>query len=197
MDSRFLQSWFNSEHTVLGRKLHPFCAYDVLILAAAESPFVAESEGPVPYDFTDLEKAVWICSNEPKYFLDARMSEGVIDRARMWWWGRTIRRQLERSPKRFIRQQGDAFNAYLEDFNAGPKFWADEKPGGTVRAPWILANVTFVIRNTNFSAEEAWRLPLGQLFWYSAGLAEQMGTSSSEIMSEEEEAAMKEMGIEV
>jgi hypothetical protein len=191
MDARFLQSWFNSDHRVLGRKLHPFCLYDALILAADGSPFVAEEEGPVPYSLSDLQVAVAVCSGDPHRFLGGRFMSGWWERLRVRAWGWRIRRAMRRDPG-YLDRQGEAFNAYLLDHNAGPRFWSDGE-ASEMRAPWLLANVTFLISKTSLDREEAWTMPLGQALWYAGTLAEQMGTGGSEIMTVEEEAAMQEM----
>jgi hypothetical protein len=194
VDERFRESWFNSDHVVLGRRLHPFCLYDALILSEANSPFVTEDEDHAKNTFSleDLQTAVLICSTDPEVFLASRFVRTWRDRLRLWWFGVTSRR-LCRTVSH-LDFQGKLFSAYLRDYNAGPELWHDEGDAPVNAIPWVLANVVHLIRTTTMTHKEVWRMPIGQAFWYSSSIAIQMGTSKSELMTAEEEAAMKELG---
>lgn len=193
MDERFRESWFNREHVVLGRQLHPFCLYDALILSEFQSPFIVEQskDKPSVYTLEDLQTAVLVCSSSPEVFLGAKLIRFRWDVLRMWWFGVRSRRIC--SSLEAFRHQGKLFGAYLRDYSSPPEFW-EEEDSDISRLPWILSNAVHLLRTTNMTREEIWSMPLGQVFWYSATIAIQTGTTKAEIMTPEEEAAMKELG---
>ncbi|CAN5463479.1 hypothetical protein BH20VER3_BH20VER3_01010 [soil metagenome] len=187
MDAHFLESWFNTRHRVLGRALHPFCLNDALILSLAGSPFLAAEQEEVRYTLPDLQLAVRVCSSPARVFLEARFNER--------WWDRALTRLVAFWDRRqSLEAQCQAFVAYLDDFYAPPALWRDEDGDEVLRAPWVLANAVFLMRHTTYRPEEIWALPIGQALWIAATLAEQNG-SSAQIVSEEEAAAMTELGL--
>lgn len=193
MDERFRESWFNRDHVVLGRRLHPFCLYDALILSEFQSPFIADQKDkPTVFTLEDLQTAVLVCSSAPEVFLNARLIRSRWDALRMWWFG--VKSHRVCPTQAAFRHQGKLFGAYLRDFSSPPEFWEDEDGTGVARLPWILSNAVHLLRTTHMTREEIWRLPLGQVFWYSATIAIQMGTTKAELMTPEEEAAMAELG---
>jgi hypothetical protein len=184
MDNRYLEAVVNKQHVILGRKLHPYCLYDMLILTIAENPLVTRSRA---IGLPDLRQAVIVCSTPYQRFLEARSPIGKVP---LTWW-----RFVSRNPK--TDEELAKFIAYLEDFSARPTFWEDDGGGGPggLRAPWILKMAAFIECYSNMREEEVMTAPLGKMFWKSAALAELLGMSKSELQTEEEEAAMKEMGL--
>lgn len=185
MDPNFLEAWFNTTHRVLGRRLHPFCLEDALILALAESPFLLGIAPGVEYSLLDLQLAVQVCSTPSSRFLNAELRSTWWTKVRRFFWSRRCHSMdLELECQKFV--------SYIDDFNAGPRSWdtGDEK---SLNAPWVLANATFLLRHLNFSPTEVWRMPIGMAFWYAASVSEQIGTTL-ELMSEEEYKVLKAAG---
>lgn len=189
MDQRFYEAWFNTEHKVLGRRLHPFCLNDALILSLAGSPFLLGTEQGIEYGLQDLQIAVKVCSTPATVFLNARLNSTWPSKFRAALWTSQCKRMgFEEQCQRFV--------SYLDDYNSPPATWFDEDDAGDgkLRAPWVLANAVFLIRHTTFTPEQVWSMPLGMALWYCATLSEQLG-SKIQLMSEEEEAGMKALGI--
>jgi hypothetical protein len=187
MDARFAESWFNADHRVLGRWLHPFCLEDALILSVAESPFILAVDSRINYSLADLQLAVHICSRPASVFTCAQFTQS--------WWARllTAIRSLRCRTEVGLRIECQRFVNYIDDYYATPGVWHGEG-GQSLNAPWILGTVTFLISHTTFRPREVWTMPIGQAFWIAAVLEEQM-SPEVQIVSEEESAAMREMGI--
>lgn len=189
MDQRFYEAWFNTEHRVLGRRLHPFCLNDALILSLAESPFLLGTDSGISYDLTDLQLAVKICSNPAELFLNAALDRVWFAGLRAAIWTTQCKRMsLEGHCQRFV--------SYIDDFNSAPETWLDQEDAGDgkLRAPWVLANAVFLIRHTTFTPNQVWTMPLGMSLWYCATLSEQLG-SKIQIVSEEESQGMEKLGL--
>jgi hypothetical protein len=189
VDPRFYESWFNVQHRILGRTLHPFCFNDALILSAADSLFMGEPTKVSRARLAkELEIAVLVCSTPAGQWYNPHKGWGYRFLVKAVNWRRRFS-NLETLHKQF--------QAYLRDYNAGPKIWMDGGNSSTsLRAPWVLANVAYLLRCTTLTEERVWTMPIGQALWYSATTAEQTGTSSAEIMSADEEQALRELGID-
>jgi hypothetical protein len=184
MDRRFYEAWFNTEHTVLGRKLHPFCLEDALILSLAESPFLVGTVKGVDYALPDLQLAVKVCSTPGEVFLHARFNRSWLKKLMTSLW-------VLRCRQMNLKEQCQRFVTYIDDYNSPPDLWHDSADAGDgqLRAPWVLANATFLIRHTTFNPREVWTMPLGQALWYAATLSEQLG-AKVQLVSEEEQAGI-------
>lgn len=181
MDSRFAESWVNrDDHVVFGRRLHDYCLYDAFFLAIDENPLHLRHR-----DVTraDLFMAAYICSTPP-----ARLLKGCRPSplATHWWRWRMRRRSLVLEVKRF--------EAYVSDFDARPVFWGGGG-GEPLKAPWVLSIATLLEAHTNATESQIMTMPVGKALWKAAAIAEQNGMTKDDIMSSEEEAAMKEMGM--
>jgi hypothetical protein len=189
VDQKFCEAWFNTQHTVLGRKLHPFCLEDALILSLAESPFLLGTESSVRYGLTDLQMAVKICSTPSEVFLNARLDKAWFSSLRSAWWTSQCKRMN-------FEEQCQRFVTYIDDFNSAPETWHDEDDAGDgkLRAPWVLANAVFLIRHTTFTPKQVWTMPLGMALWYCATLSEQLG-SKIQLLSEEEQKGIEALGL--
>ena len=76
--------------------------------------------------------------------------------------------------------QGEKFQSYLIDFEAGPQYWPDEgadksTPQKCAEMDSVLELVSHVIRETGWPAETVWNLPIGQARWYSAAFLKLSG----------------------
>lgn len=185
MDSRLAESFVNrDDHRVLGRRLHDFCLYDALFLSIDQNPIWTRSRD---VRMEDLRQAVIVCSTPPEVLLRARRPLG-------WW---RTQRWLYATRKAKLVDEFAKFTAYIADFDSRPVFWEDDQKGESLRAPWVLSTLVFLEDHTNMTEREILTAPLGKMLWKAAALAEQLGLSRDDIMTEEEENAMKQMGIEV
>lgn len=188
MDRKFNEAWFNADHVVLNRRLHPLCLEDAMVLSLVESPFLLGAGSEVKYAMADLQLAVTICSTPAEVFFNARLETSWLKRLKRILWSRRCRKlNLQRECQKFV--------TYIDDFFSPPDTWhdADDAGDGTLRAPWILGNVTFLIRNTTFTPREVWRMPLGQALWYCATTSEQLG-AKIQLVSEDEQAGLEALG---
>ncbi len=189
MDQSFYEAWFNADHKVLGRRLHPFCLNDALVLSLAESPFMLGKEPGVRYDLPALQLAVQVCSTPADVFLQARFDRSWPQKLTTFGWTLWCRRQdFHTSCQQFL--------TYIDDYYAVPEVWQNESdsPGDKLHAPWILGNAVFLMRNTTLSSDEIWTMPIGKALWITATLSEQLG-APIQIVSEEEQAGMAALGL--
>lgn len=82
------------------------------------------------------------------------------------------------------------FLSYLTDFITVPELWDKTEGENALNAPWILSKATLLLTKTNMSLPEIWNMPLGELLWYAACIAEHAGVA--EIQSEDEKNAIEE-----
>lgn len=149
-------------HTVLGRKLHPLCAFDLLVLEAIDSPFVAD-QGSV--DASDLILAVWLLSNPiPEDLTIGNLELGTAGEA---WLARV-------GPAIDLRRDCDLIQAHFADYYSLPEVMTDvaKNPLTDLGAPWMLSTVISVCTKLHLPLRAAWTMGIGQLLWYRAGLAE-------------------------
>jgi hypothetical protein len=195
LDPRFYEAWFNADHTVLGRRLHPFCLQDALILSMSESPFLAGTVPGIDYGLEELQVAVTICSTPADTFLHARFNRSWPQKVAVIWWSKKWRKICAHEDA--LREQCQRFVNYIDDYNSPPEVWYDESDSpedGKMQAPWILGNVVFLIRHTSFTPQQVWTMPIGQALWYCVTLSEQLGRKI-QVVSTDELEAMREMGL--
>ena len=193
MDARFFEAWINrADHVVLGRRLHPFCLYDIAALEFIESPFLnLDKAERVTYD--DLRLAVRICSEKPGAALEANFfqTSGIRE-----IWDALCFRRLRKitSTEASFTYECDRFSAYLEDYYSTPFYCESDEEEPSLKLHWLLICATRCLRNTSFSEDYVWSMPVGKLTHYGAASALLDG-ASDDLVSPDEEAAMKEMGL--
>jgi len=176
MDPLFLESFLNVEHRVLGRVLRPLCLWHHLNLDLAQSPFVGYDS---PKDSRALILAVRICRARPDSTFQMLPQK------------KTPTHLFFRS----LSHHTELFECYVRDFFAPPRFF--KKSGSkSPAAPWPLYVVSRLMRYGNFSADQAWTLPIGQALWFSAALGEAGGEESA-LVSAADLKAMREAGYDV
>lgn len=181
-DPLFLEAWVNrQDHRIFGRRLEPLSLWHLLALDAIDSPFLPD--GGDDATISDYLLAVAILSK--KVPVDLQVDpEGIVP-SRM-----SVLRAIP-----FGRKQKDAnakLRAYFDDYWSALQIWPDGDESRTpIGAPWILAKVAFLLRNTNLTEHRIWSAPIGQILCYEAALLEQV--ASAKIVSMNDWETMREM----
>ena len=180
MNRTFAESFLNrDDHVVLGRRLLPLSLWHLLQLEIAGSPYFSGATFPGP---KDLRLAVAVCTTPFPRLPDLSGKKLVRDWLKSWRCD-------------FLTETAK-FRTYLEDFNALPQLWQEEKKPGKGRAPvglpWALAIVSGICGSTGWSAETAWNLPVGQAYWYHIAFAMQKG-ANVDLLSEGELLAIEKV----
>ena len=163
---------------VYGRRLHPFCLYDLFFLALDQN---AAYFGESPTQ-EDLLAAVLVCSS--------RYEDLQAGRYSLKGWRKSL--WVKAASLMNFKLELLKFKAYLADFDSRPEFW-ESTESQSCRAPGILSIATFIERETNMTEREIMTAPIGKMFWKSAALGELSGLSGSQIVTPEEAAFIKEM----
>lgn len=165
MNRLFAESFFNrDDHVVLGQRLLPLSLWHLQQLEIAGSPYFIGGSFP---QAKDLRLAVTVCTTPFPRLPDLS--------------GRRLMRDWFKSWRCDFLTETAKFRAYLEDFNALPQLWQEERKPGIGRQPtglpWALTIVAGLCGSTGWSAETAWNLPVGQAYWYHVAFAMQKGCS--------------------
>lgn len=176
LDPLFQEAWVHAPngHTILGRKLHPLSALDILTLEALDSPFLRP---PSTAEASDLIIAVWILSNDPP--ADCTLGNLELDdRGKKW-----LEEQAEHLD---MKRDCAAMDVYMQDFYSLPEMMRpmEKSPIGALGAPWQLTSVVAVVRALHIPLREAWTMGIGQLLWYRSALEEQENPDSRIISPE-------------
>lgn len=167
----FLEAWIHADHRVCGYLLQPYSASHVLALLAYKSPFAVGRQGDEGITARTVLLAAKICSQENP--LRYRPKISFLDKVRY------LRMRL--FPLYFL-EQVETLNRYIDDHLTLPETWErieeEDEPfpeDKRARGPWLLNRIASLISQTSITLSEALRLPLGQLFWIDASLAEIRG----------------------
>ena len=179
MDERFTEAWVNRDDWIVyGRRLHPFCLYDLFFLALDQN---AAYFGDSPTQ-EDLLAAVLVCSSKYEDLQAGRVS---LQGFRRTFW-------MHKCKRVSFSQELAKFKAYIKDFDSRPQFW-ESASSESMRAPALLSVATFLELKPNMCEEEIWTAPIGKMFWKSAAIAEIEGVTSSQIVTPEESKFIEEM----
>lgn len=164
LDPLFREAFCHSAqgHTVLGRKLHPLCAFDLLSLEAIDSPFL---KGDVTVDASELILAVWLLSNPVPD--DLTIGHLELTPAGETW-------LADIGPTIDMRRDCDLLQAYIADYYSVPEIISDKlsNPLTDLGAPWMLSTVINVCSKLHLPLRTAWTMGIGQLIWYRSAIAE-------------------------
>ncbi len=158
--AQFFESFVNVSHKVLGIELKPFSLNHYLWLEQLDSPLVNSS----PCAMADLEVAVLICSQVTNEQIQDRLSASNL-------WRRMRRASWrKKNEKRDLTNSFNSFIAYQNDYLALPRF---APPSGETeeKLPWLLVTASAVIRNTGWSEETVFQMPIGKVFWFASVFA--------------------------
>lgn len=165
-DDRFVESFHNRDHVVLGRRLDPYCLWHHFNLEVAQSPVLLDD----PLDPLSLLMAVRVCTTPwtQQHRPPDLREPGLIKF--MWQAGRyNFRAELEK------------FRAYFKDYNQGPKMWPNQhtqEDGETPPDRDFDANLElalYLAKTTSLTWPELWTMPLGMLHWNSVGISKLEG----------------------
>jgi hypothetical protein len=155
LEEKFAEAFIDATHTVLGRKLRPFCLWHLFLLQTLNSPYL--SAGKVtPFD---LKKGVAICSTRFREH-ELRNPRGL----RAWWQCSSTAR---------FEIQSNRFLEYISDHLQRPDFsiitsetTKAQVPRG--QPPEVLQVVCDVIDFTKWPERYIWQMPIGAAYWYQA-----------------------------
>lgn len=157
-------------HSILGRKLHPLCAMDLLVLEAVNSPFLIDGND-VTAGVEDLILFIWVVSNDhPK---DGSVGSLELDDAGKKWL-EAIKGQVD------MDRDCAAVGTFFKDYWSVPEMMRDvaENPLTPYGAPWMMRHVIMAARYLRVSLYEAWTMPIGQLIWYCCAIEESEASGS-------------------
>jgi hypothetical protein len=179
IDKRLLTSFLMPpEWEVMGFNLKPFCLLHQMTLQAIESPFFVETE---PCEVEDIIIAYRVCSG-----YDGIMSMKKPPTLKEKWFNA----RMTVSPA-YCEKAITDFTAYVEQYCVQPKLWTKEKNDGEKqkeRVPAQLLMASLLLRKTNISEQEVWRMPIGKMSWYCTALGYLEGADISVITTTDEEA---------
>lgn len=161
IDARCLEAFVHAPggHTILGRKLHPLCALDLLSLEAVNSPVLLDGGKISP---ADLILAVWIFSND--YPLDCTIEslEPPVE------WVKSLVATID------MARDCVALKKHFDDHFALPEVMRDiaGKPMTPRGTPWMMSHVLAIVRHLHVTLYDAWTMSFGQLAWYSCAIEE-------------------------
>lgn len=170
-------------HSLMGRKLRPFCAYHHFWLKLIDSPLMRGGAASI----ADFDTASRICSADFGGAPDAVRPPRL---PRLYYGWRMLRWDKHKLDA--------AFRAYVEDYASPPTRWgaANRKTIGQRREsfPYSIHLVTALMMHGNMGRREAWMLPLGEAEWYLAGFELNRGEDPRLVDAHDQEymAAMKQ-----
>ena len=165
MQQVFKNALFHQEPTVLKRRLLPLSCYHVLVLMAADNPYVVK-QVPNP-TLIDLAFGVAVCSRTREQCEIWLPADGMLDGIKAW--GKTCR-------KMDFRAEGLSFENYLADYSAFPDRWSKTKTPTPCQHPWPLLVVVTIMPMVGES--RAWNMPLPEAISLWSAYQETQGDSS-------------------
>jgi hypothetical protein len=176
-DDRFVESFANKDHVVLGKRLDPFCLWHQFNLEIAQSKLLLGEQ----LTALDLWVGVRICTTPwtPRHLVPDLNPPSKLKF--IWDVGRYS-----------FPDEVKKFSTYVEDYTPGPKFWPNQhkQEEGTI-APERdfdenLELALFAMKEGRFTWREVWTMPLGMLRWATTGLAK-LGGAKIDIWTPEHE----------
>ena len=176
MNDKLIEAFFDAPHTVLKRRLKPFTLRHAFVLSAGDN-FIIEDGDP---SVGDLYQAVEVCSRDSKYFFSDK-APSFIQR---WW-------HEKRCKKLDILTEFESFQAYLEDYMAGPSVWSKDEGGGKgSKCNWIISTVVSLMK-LGMTKDDAFDTPPGQAMWLLVSAMESDPNVNIDIMSDKEVEAVE------
>lgn len=172
----FYEAFINCSHKVLGKHLKPFSLTHCLYLEAIDSPFMKVINGEqAEITRRDLDLAVLVCSSK----------DDILQNLSRAYYPHNWTMKLYS-----FKRNCTAFLGYLSDFLTVPDMWDSSDSKSSINSPWILSKATILMLNTNLTRNEIWNMPIGELLWYIASMAELEGVA--QIQSDEEKRMIDE-----
>lgn len=177
LDERFLEAWINTEHTVCGIRLRPYCFNSALMLEVVRNPLgMADLPEGFPLTWERLWEAATICALDYEQPFKAPSA---------------FRCQLVQAWRRMnLATELAKFRAYQNDFYAAPDIFCTSGDGRTLTAPGILARAVSLMREIGLPEKRVWMMPIGKALWMHAANAE-MTRDGVALVGEEEGQLMQ------
>jgi len=173
VDENFIECWVNQPHRVCGYRLKPYSLAHCLTLHAIDSPLVTGAGFP---GAADMILALKVCSSTDPTATPLKRSW----RDTWAFWRLSRPDALAAAVRQFL--------VYLYDFAAPPEFWESKTSDGKrVTAPWLLNRIAFLLTYSHLTYREIMEMPMGQLVWIHAAIAEVRGSDLSFITPEEKQ----------
>lgn len=181
-DDRFVESFANKDHVVLGQRLDPFCLWHQFNLEIAQSKILLGE----PLTLFDLWVAVKVCTTpwSPGHRVPALEPPGKIG-------------FLLKYGRFDLAKEIKKFEAYLTDYSPGPKFWPNQhktvEQGGAPQRDIDenLELALYALKESGLSWRDIWTMPIGMLRWVTTGLAK-LGGAKLDIWTPEHEEMFQE-----
>jgi hypothetical protein len=175
----FFESLINVDHTILGKRLKPLCLLHLLWLYHIKSPLVYTS---LECTMEDLELAVLICSNSSS----GKILKAITPkRFKYHLWHRA-------NKKRELKAELLKWVEYNNDYLSLPTFYPRGNEETDEKLPWLITTAASVIKETGWSDEQVFAMPIGKLLWWNIAF-NYLATGKTNIMSDKEQWIIKNM----
>ncbi len=157
MDTALAEAFLHRDHTVCGLKLAPFTLRHAFVLEAAGSPCALKGNDKITA--ADIVAAAVVCSRRNDAEIAALSAPGPLE----------IKVELSDEESAYVQ-----WNDYLADYLTVPRL-LDIPKGHTAQLHWLVTTAARLMRDGNFTKEEAWWTPIGEARWYALAFAEMAG----------------------
>ena len=152
MSASYIKAAIPEPHTILGRKLRPFCVGHYKILSRFDCAYVSEKSAQASRE--DLIFAVLVCSMRPKEFLE--FIEQADFEKQLKGWGKKV-------GLFDLKEKSDAFQKYLDEHSKMPAVWFEQEASSS-GAHWTQSVLLCLTSELGYTREEAEEIPLSQAF---------------------------------
>ena len=160
-DTRFTEAFANTDHTVLGKRLHPYCLWHQFNLELIQSPvLVGARVTPL-----DLWLAVQVCTT--RWTPQHRIPD-ITPPSRLGFLWRVGRFNFSAEVRKFT--------VYFQDYISYPQLWpnnhdrdTESQGDGDRDMDENFELALHVVSQTTITWPEVWMMPIGMVRWISIG----------------------------
>ncbi len=159
----FFQAAIPEPVTLLGQQLEPFSLGHWVILERFECAYVCGGALTIP----DLMLGVLVCCHTYEEFIDLARKESIFELTRKW---------SKRLGNFDFAEKSRDFGKYINDaLENMPKYWAEEKSGGTKKkagAPYVQTLRAFLLSKSTLTPREIMNQPFALSAWDMTAMLE-------------------------